>query len=126
MVVWPAPIWTTFGFGDSGSMSGAYDFPPVPFLARRRSPRRSRSLVRQYTRVNAAALAPLRMPSRPGGVVRGAIHHKVPLFTSGPDAFDNLVFLPNAPHVAWHNQLARQGSTGWMIRDPYGTVYCVV
>jgi hypothetical protein len=121
MVVWPPPIWTTLGHGDSGATSGMYDFPPVPFLTRRRSPRRNRALVRQYTRSNVAALAAARTAG-----IRGAIHHKVPLFVSGPDTMDNFVFLPNTSHYAWHNLLARQGQTGWMIRDPYGTVYCVV
>jgi hypothetical protein len=121
MVVWPLPIWTLLGYGDSGATSGLYDFPPVPFLTRRRSPRRNRSLVRQYTRNNVAALAAARARG-----VRGAIHHKVPLFVSGPDIMANFVFLPNTQHYAWHNQLARQGQTGWMIRDPYGTIYCVV
>jgi hypothetical protein len=121
-ITWPFPLWTMTGYGDSGATSGLYDVPPTPLLVRRRSPRRSRAERSRYVRNNIAALAPLYYNRR----LQGAIHHKVPLYVSGPDTHANMVFLPNVVHTLWHNQLARQGRTGWMIRDPYGTVYCVL
>ena len=120
-VIWPAPIWVGAGFGDSGAISGIFDRPPTPLLTRVRSPRRNRSLVTSYVRQNAAVLRPLYVQG-----IRGAIHHKVPLYVGGPDAQANFVFLPVAMHTLWHNQLGRQGATGWMPRDPFGTVYCVL
>lgn len=120
VITWPFPTWTLAGHGDSGATSGLYDFPPNPILVRRRSPARNRALRDRYVRNNIAALA----PHYYNGRMRGAIHHKVPLYVSGPDAYDNFVFVTNSEHTGWHNALARQGRTGWMIRDPYGTVYC--
>jgi uncharacterized protein DUF4157 len=122
---WPLPIWVAQGVGDTGALSGLFDRPLLPVIARaphaRSRPPRDRKLIRQYVRLNIAVLQPLFAQG-----LRGAIHHKWPLFVSGPDIFDNLVFLTLPLHTLWHRQLAIQGRTGWMIRDPVGTLYCVL
>jgi RHS repeat-associated protein len=120
-IVWPEPIWVSAGYGDYGATSGRFDRPPsIPRILTRVRPVRDQSIVNQYKNDlrNEAAVNAL------GSNIR--VHHKWPLFLGGPDAVDNLVLLTIAEHNDWHyNQLYPQGKTGWMIRDPIGTVYCV-
>ena len=121
-VIWPFPTWAASGFGDVGALSPVNNRPNRFVIDRVRPPKRNRALIRQYLAMpqNAHLLAQLRT-----GTLRGAVHHKWPLFVGGPDAVPNFVFLTNAMHTAWHGALHIQGKYGWMTFDPVGTKYCV-
>jgi hypothetical protein len=116
---WPPPLWMGL-VEDSGSLSSTNNRPP-PIIAR--APRgrpRDQSLVRRYRRNNAVQLA-----AAASRRIHGHIHHKWPLYLSGPDTYDNLVFFQTDMHTTWHNSLARQ-SCGYLPNHPTGTLYCVL
>ena len=115
------------GIGDSGATNGVYDGPnssiPIPrILTKISSPERS-PIGGAYVRQNWKVLEPYYPRNGPP---LGQLHHKWPLFLGGPDAADNLVFLPSYNHSAWHILLYAQGVTGYMPNDPNGTRYCVI
>ncbi len=118
-IIWPLPLWAGAGFNDTGAVSPVNNRPSTFVITRVKPTKRSRSLIRQYLNLNLPLVAKMKAG------LKGAIHHKWPLFLDGKDQLNNLVFLTNPLHVGWHNTLHAQGKNGWMTFDPLNTKYCV-
>ena len=112
-IIWPFPVWRTAGHGDTGATGGTQR-PPSPIFRKRPSPPRDRSVIESYIAKNKTHHKPTY-----------EVHHKWPLFVSGPDVESNLVFLTVSEHDSWHRDLYHQAH-GYMPRDPDKTKYNIV
>jgi hypothetical protein len=112
-IEWPVPTWRTAGHGDSG-VSGGTQRPPKTIFRKKPSPPRDRSVIENYIAKNRGVYKPTYQ-----------VHHKWPLFVSGPDAEANLVFLTVNEHRLWHEDLYYQ-KHGYLPSDPNKTEYHIV
>ncbi|MBX3155580.1 MAG: DUF4157 domain-containing protein [Deltaproteobacteria bacterium] len=122
---WPAPTWVAIGLGDTGSIDPMYNRPPR-VVTKRASPARSRAEVDAYNAIEQNRVARRRAEAR--GLYLN-VHHKWPLFMSGPDIKDNFVFFPSgsgSPHSRWHEELRAQHFTIASPGGYIGTRYCVL
>ncbi|HEY0254234.1 MAG TPA: hypothetical protein VGC41_22050, partial [Kofleriaceae bacterium] len=114
-IKWPQPIWRNkaFGVGDTGSKSAANDRPATMTVKKIQPHARNTAMIRRYRAKNEKVIDAVKEP--------GQIHHKHPLYLSGPDNETNLVFLRNQDHIGWHQTLTVQTSP-----YPIGTIFDVI